>query len=182
MPRYNTQSLFFLIVIFYALSIAIAQPIFAQEKEGPYSQNSIFVEVLGQGVFYSINYDRRITPDFSLRVGFTSWSITSILFLVPGELKFTAIPVTANYLAGGESAHHLELGIGLMPIFLTLQGDEEFFGSNVSGSGASVVGTATIGYRLQPPGGGILFRIGFTPLFTFKKFVPWGGISLGAAF
>jgi hypothetical protein len=45
--------------------------------------------------------------------------------------------------------------------------------------------TAIAGYRHQPSDGGFVFRVGASPVATFGKYggvLPWGYLSLGAAF
>jgi hypothetical protein len=153
---------------------------FAQDEATHFCPNAIYVEGFGQGILYSINYDRRITPNIGLRAGFTSWSFPVALFAV-GELKFTGFPLMAYYLTG-QGTSHLELGFGVVPAIISFQGREIFFGTEVDGETITMLGTATLGYRLQPQDGGFVFRIGVTPLFTFKE-VGWtGGLSLGFAF
>lgn len=152
----------------------------ARDDSTSFCPSAIYVEVLGQGVLYTVNYDHRLTQNISLRAGFTSWSVPFALFAV-GELKFTGFPVMVNYLSGEETGH-LELGVGVIPATLSFQGREIFFGTEVNGTETMVLGTATFGYRAQPRDGGFVFRIGMTPLFTFKEVQIWGGLSLGYAF
>jgi hypothetical protein len=152
----------------------------AQEGATCSCPSAIYVEALGQGILYSVNYDYRLTTHIGLRAGFTSWSIP-ILFFAVGELKFTGFPIMVNYLSG-EGTSHLELGIGLIPSIISFQGREIFFGNEINGEGSIVLGTATLGYRSQPLDGGFVFRIGLMPLFTLKKATLTGGLSLGFAF
>ncbi len=152
-----------------------------QEARADTCRNAIYAEILGPGLLYSINYDYRITTHFGLRAGVSRWSVPAIFVLVNGSIGFTGFPITANYLSG-EGSSHLELGVGVVPVILTLNGEEVFFGSNVRDRKTLVMETMTMGYRYQPPDGGIVFRIAFTPLMVFDKVVPFGGISLGAAF
>ncbi len=163
------------------LSMCIPPRVRASEPDSTYSHNAIFVEGLGSGLLYSINYDLRITRDFSVRVGFTSYSIPELLVLGAGAIHYTGFPVTASYLYGS-GASHLELGLGLVPGYSSFSGGELFSGKSATGTTGTLWGTAFVGYRLQPPEGGFFFRLGFTPLFTFKKLLPWGGVSIGAAF
>jgi len=155
-------------------------PTVAQEKATRFCRSAIYVEVLGQGVLYSINYDYRLTPHIGLRAGFTTWSLPSFLFAV-GELKFTGFPIMVNYLSG-EGSSHLELGIGVIPAVISFDGQVIFFDTEFNEEATTVLGTATLGYRLQPQDGGFVFRIGLTPLFTFKEAQLTGGLSLGFAF
>lgn len=169
-----------LIIATYILLIAVPFPLAAQENHGVYTKNAIYVEGLGPGLLYSVNYDRRITPNISVRLGFTSWSLELPFILTVERISLTAFPLMVNFLTG-EGESHLELGIGPMPSFASSHG-EDIFGSTSQSSGKSVVGIGTLGYRFQPTKAGLFFRISFTPLFTFKKFVPWGGISVGGTF
>ena len=144
-------------------------------------RNAIYAEVFGPGLLYSINYDYLITPHMSLRAGVSRWSFPAIFFLINGSIDFTGFPVTLNYLAG-EGNSHLELGAGVVPMFLSLDGRQIFFGESVRGKATAVLGTVTVGYRYQPIDGGLVFRIGFTPVFNFEKIFPTGGLSMGVAF
>ena len=168
--------------MFCILCVAGTRLSFAQEEDTSYCRSAIYVEGLGQGVLYSANYDYRLTPNISLRAGFTSWSVPFPIIFAVGELKFTGFPIMVNLLTGKETSH-FELGIGVVPGILSFQGKEVFFGTEVNGEPITILlGTATIGYRAQPRDGGFVFRIGLTPLFTFKGAGMTGGLSLGFAF
>ena len=161
------------------LSVGIRSAV-AQEHEERFCPSAIYLEGLGQGILYSINYDHRLTPHFGLRAGFTSWSIPLVFFTV-SELKFTGFPIMANYLTG-EGTSHLELGIGVVAARVSVQGQGTFLGAEFEAGKSVVLGTATLGYRAQPKDGGFVFRIGLTPLFTFSGVQLFGGLSLGHAF
>ncbi len=164
-----------------AILIGPTATLVAQEKPVPFARNAIYFEVFGQGVLYSINYDYRLTPNIGLRAGFSYWSIVPFFLLSTGELKFTDFPLTVNYLTG-RGTSHFEMGVGVVPVFISLDGHDLLFGSEIRGSGRVLLGTATIGYRAQPRDGGFIFRIGLTPLFTFKHLIVSGGLSFGVAF
>ena len=147
--------------------------------EPPFAHNAIYVELLGQGLLYSINYDFRFSDHVSLRAGFSSWSIPAVPFFPSSDLSFTGFPVMLNYLSGtGDS--HLELGIGFIPATASVSGT--FLGENLSGGSTLIIGTGTIGFRLQPREGGFVFRVGFTPFITSDGIKPSIGLSLGSAF
>ncbi len=156
------------------LSAALAK----KKTSNEYSHNAIFVEALGPGVLYSIDYDHRFTRNLSVRVGYSSWNVPFDPGFFNDEVKFKGFPVAVNYLYGN-GLNHLELGIGFEPAFINSRGN--FFNRIFAGSGSGVLGIATIGYRFQPRYG-LFFRIGFTPLFTFRRIAPYGGLSIGAAF
>lgn len=162
-------------------TILVMMPVFAsvqaQVKSTPYTRNAVYIEGLGNGGLYSLNYDHRFANDLSVRAGFSAWWLggTNEGF----GFGLIALPLTVNYLLGG-NGEYLELGWGLVPgIFgasLTL------FGQTSTASQPFIFGTGIIGYRYQPIKSGMIFRIDFTPLFTLKGLLPWGGISLGYAF
>ncbi len=138
----------------------------APDEEKSYmDKNAMYFELFGQGILYSTNYERAVTADIRLRIGFSAWSWGSEF----AKSELTAFPVILNYLPG-ESDSRLEVGLGLIPAL-----GEGWGGSNI-------VGTATIGYRYQPRDNEWLFRIGITPLFTFNRAIPWIGFSTGGTF
>lgn len=130
-------------------------------------KNALFVELIGNGGAYSLNYEYQFASKTVLRAG--------ISFLP----EAIAVPVTVGQLIG-ESKNFLELGIGNTLVH---------YGSE-SAHGNVVYLTGTIGYRYQQPDGKFLFRIGFTPLINIyekegdevERFLPLGGISFGFRF
>jgi hypothetical protein len=140
-----------------------------------YSQNAVYFEGLGQGLLYSVNVDHRFTENIAFRVGFSSFSVGFIT-----DVTITTIPLMAEFLTG-HGSHHLELGVGIVPVHGSISSD--FFGTAEGSVGAwVVVWTATFGYRYQPAPEGFLFRIGLTPLFVPHGAQIWGGVSIGYAF
>lgn len=163
------------------LTIAAApDSLLAQDTTSSFPRNAIYVEGLGQGLLYSVNYDHLFTRHWDFRVGFASWAITPFFFFSSGKTKFTGVPLLVNYIVGG-SVNHLELGIGAVVGFTSTRG-RLWWGSDYSSSGSAFLGTATIAYRGETPGGGPMVRLAFTPFFTFKRIEPYGGISLGFCF
>ena len=136
--------------------------------------NSIYLEALGNGGLYSVNYDRMFSEDIGARIGFMYFAADWFAFF--SDVELFLFPITLNYLVGS-GKHKLEIGGG--PVIIS--GSTGIFGSEQH-SGSGVVGTATIGYRYQKSNGGFMWRIGFTPLFGNGEFDPWGGISLGFSF
>ncbi len=168
------------VVTLMALLPLAAVPTFSQEAFEYYSKNCIYVELGGTGILYSIDYEHRFTEHFSGRIGFSTWSLPTFAVIVNGSFDMTSFPVLLNYLAGG-NGHYLELGMGPVFYVSSFTGQLVFFGNEVSGQSTGVLGAATVGYRYQPRKG-LLFRIGVTPLTSFRKTLFWGGISLGVVF
>lgn len=156
-------------IILSLLVIVLSCPAFSQSKP-----NSFYLELVGMGRLYSVNYDRLFTENFGARIGFMYFAADQFAFF--NDVEILLIPTTLNFLVG-TGKHKFELGAG--PVFIS--GSSGFFGSDpVSGSG--VGWTGTIGYRYQKDEGGFMWRIGFTPLLAGGKFFPSGGISLGFSF
>ena len=158
------------LLVIVGILLSMSSHLKAQDTLPELKRNAIYFELFGQGVLYSFNYDYRISPDFSVRAGFT------------GRFQFTGFPLMINHLSGTNKGH-FEAGIGLMPVILQFQGgaDSPFFASDGDGTITSIIGTATLGYRYQPPQGGFVFRAGLTPM-VGQRFILIGGISAGFAF
>lgn len=154
------------------MAVAVAAPAAAaaaQESAGasPDVIQAVYVEALGNGLVYSLNYERAVAPRTWLRLG-AGWVGSG-----------GAFPLTGSYLAGS-APHHFEIGAGPLLVVWPDFGDEaEDLGST---DGTSLLGTGTIGYRYQPASGGLLFRIGATPVFSTEGLLVWGGVSIGFAF
>lgn len=155
-------------------SEASAQETLSKDSDS-FARNSIFLELGGNALFYSLNYDHKFFNHLSARVGG--------MYLGVGErgtdanVSLLLVPVMVNYLVGSGSSR-LEIGAGITvgQAGGNLEGVGEF---SEGGVGAF---TSTIGYRLQPTDGGFLLRVGFTPLFVSQGVLPWAGLSLGATF
>lgn len=143
--------------------------------EGTRAQN-VFVELGGQGLLFTANYDTRFgnrRDGLGGRIG--------IGYIGDGSFNATTIPVSLNYLLGNGGKHFFEIGLGAT--VLATGGDEDedsyFFAENTS----NVVGTMSFSYRLQPVSNGFSLRAGLTPLFNDGFFLPYyGGVSLGYSF
>ncbi|MEM8488309.1 MAG: hypothetical protein AAF564_22360 [Bacteroidota bacterium] len=163
--RLHLPSLFICLIaaLFFVL------PTHAQDGAPPPPKNSLYLELGGNALAYSINYDRIIGDDFSVRagIGFFSTDLDE-----GGSSSIAGIPVMANYLLGSGNSR-LELGAGI----LIVTGSFDVAGA--SDSGAGVAGTGTFAYRFQKPEGGVFFKGGFTPIIAGGSFIPWFGVSIG---
>lgn len=151
------------------------------------TRNNAYVEILGNGGIYSVNYERIVVEHFALRLGFGVAKTVNLFFSDTNDkTTIIAVPVLGSLLFG-ERKSKLELGAGFL-----------FGHKNVkSASGNSKTGSAifdltgVVGYRYQPSSGGFLFRIGITPFYTLnggenaypqKGFFISGGLSIGYNF
>ncbi len=138
--------------------------------------NGIYLELLGNGIIYSINYDRMFNESVGGRIGFSYFPSVPAFFTSTEDIF--VIPVMINTFVGtGDSK--LELGAGIVYARATLS---TIF-SDQKEDAAGIAGTLTIGYRYQERTGGLVFRIGFTPFFKFNgEFMPYAGVSIGTSF
>jgi len=101
---------------FFVCSIAYSQE--TSSFEAP--PNSVYVELIGNGIMYSVNFDRVIkTRDrmkFSARIGFSYVDIG--LF---DEIEGVVVPIELLGWVGDKG--HFEFGAGLSSQFVTLEDD-----------------------------------------------------------
>jgi len=154
--------------------------------------NSVFIEGLGPGTVWSINYERMVIDDLGVRVGISYMEWTAGVGDTKASSDYFAFPITANYVGLGNGRHSLELSAGVTISYAT--GSAEALGFESSGSGATAMGTVGVGYRFHPLTTGFHFRVGLGGLMgkgfgTWHDsdvdafgFLPWGYISFGATF
>lgn len=153
-----------------------AQEVLQKSKNTDFARNSIFVELLGNGGIYTLNYDHKFFNHVSARIGAEYVSLTGSDTNIEDRVSIFLLPVMINYLVGNGNSR-LELGAGAILGGVNANVDNE----TVNGIGGGSF-TGTVGYRLQPRDGGFLFRIGFTPIVSSLGFYSWAGLSLGATF
>lgn len=158
-----------LLIAAFVLSASVCAAIpTAQGAEAPSAPNAVYFELFGNGLLYTVNYERMLTNHVGLRLGIGVISLGDDDggFVDLGGTYYPAV-VMANYLVG-DSPLRLEIGAGVMSMLNS--GNSEFA---VSG---------TLGLRYQSGDGGMVFRIGFTPFYIDKTLFGWGGFSIGYAF
>lgn len=128
--------------------------------------NTVYLEVGGNNVFYSLNYEKELIKNFSPRLGFSIMPITE--YSNSGKHANSKLFVTfmSNYFVNIKNNHSIELGGGVS------YGLETLFPA------------IAIGYRYSPYEGGIIFKLTFTPLLNKEIFdvFPWFGIGIGIRF
>jgi hypothetical protein len=176
------------LIVFFVSAVLFVSCCYSQQ---PVPTNAVYVEILGNGLAYSLNYENFINTQISCRAGLAYIPIFSTMVDVftPQSTAMLVFPLTLNYFTNLDindinSPHKLELGLGID--IIKFIGDDNFEGAGVfskfSKSGLGVVGTATIGYRYLPITKGFIFGVGFTPLFTTAEFQLFGGFNFGYIF
>lgn len=160
-----------------SIFLCTASVVFAQRKESLGSlkgKGAVFIELLGNGSWYSLNYDRvfyhRKRNALTWRAGLAYWPYSN------GMIKTgtTVYVGEFNYLRG-KAPHFLESGIGLTHWWIFGLDNDKYIRNYL---------LARIGYRYQKPGGGFFFRVGATPGIYLERnidrnYILWGGLSFG---
>ena len=134
---------------------------------------NVFVELGGQGLLFTANYDSR----FSKRMDGLGGRV-GIGYISIGGDNATTVPLSLNYLLG-TGRHFFEMGLGAT--LLATSGNDNSFLFDENNS--NVIGTMSFSYRLQPVDQGFSFRAGLTPIFNKNFFIPYyAGLSLGYSF
>jgi hypothetical protein len=148
------------------------------------ANNAIYLELLGPGGFYSVNYDRAF-GDFAGRIGFSYMSISASTGLESASASWLGVPLTFSYLGIGSKNHMLEVGAGVT--LWSFGAGASAFGAGATGASALLIApTGVFGYRMQPKDGGFFFKAGLSPIFLFggdaSVFWPAPHIGLGGTF
>jgi len=148
------------------------------------AKNLVYLELLGNGGLYSINYERMLSNDLSARLGFSYFSISASTSSSDGQqssakASIVTAPALFNYMVGGKN-HKFEMGAGATLIYVSASASGG--AASASGEGIGVAGTGVAGYRYSPADGGFVFRVGYTPLVGKGGFQSWGGMSFGGTF
>lgn len=153
--------------------ISIFHSFQATGQEIKRAQN-VFIELGGQGLTFTANYDSR----FGNRRDGLGGRAGIGYFAVDGD-KLTTIPISLNYLLG-KGNKFFEIGLGATYTSVNMQSGDFLFDNN---TGSNVIGTMSFAYRVQPVDSGFSFRIGLSPIFNKDNFIPYyGGLSLGYTF
>ena len=135
---------------------------------------NVFVEIGGQGLLFTANYDTRF---FNKRSGLGGRA--GIGYMSIDNNNVTTFPISINYLLG-KGKSFFEIGLGATFLASNNGGTSILFDH---GSEGAALGTMSFSYRLQPEVRGFSFRAGLTPIFNERDFMPYfGGISLGYSF
>jgi hypothetical protein len=157
------------------------------DAEPKVAKNAVYLEIGGNGMFYSFNYDRVFYQKGAFksaaRAGVSLFPVNIIgknylAYILPLE-------VTAML---GRSKHHLEIGTGVSPYLApaTNRGfDPEFERYRVA-----AIMPFRLGYRYQKKEGGFFFRAAYTPFIEFSShfnigthfYLLYGGLSMGKSF
>lgn len=134
---------------------------------------NIFVEIGGQGLLFTANYDSR----FSKRRDGLGGRAGIGYLAIDGD-NITTVPLSLNYLLG-KGNNFFEIGLGATIVATSGNDNSLLWDDNNS----NLLGTMSFSYRLQPVNGGFSLRAGLSPVFSKNFFIPYyAGLSLGYSF
>ena len=144
--------------------------------------NLVFLELGGNGILYTMNYDRAIAGGFTVRVGVGH--LAEGANPIAGDVQTASLPAVGapfliNYVRG-RGRHRLEVGAGVTLLYASARASTRYRAATAAD--LTPLATALIGYRYVPPEGGFTYRAGFTPLVSDAGVLPWGGLSVGYLF
>lgn len=163
MDKLYTFLLFLCLLNGYAIS-------FAQDE------HHAFLEIGGPGGYGSLNYEHQwgissLTSIVS-RVGLSTYSLSDYTTRFNPDL---IVPITGALVYGDN--HMLEVGTGVSIASIvtagsdfTLQRDYRYYGN------------VLLGYRYQKSESKVVYRAGYSPLYSFQNFFHWAFMSIGYAF
>jgi len=147
------------------------------------ANNSIYIEGLGPGILWSVNYDRNF-GDFAGRAGFGYVSLSAGGGTSEAHASLITVPLTITYLGIGSKKNMFEIGGGVT-ILHAGAGVSSFAVDDKKTESSSTtlfLGNMVFGYRLQPPENGFLLRTGISPIFGGGAFIPLPYLALGGTF
>lgn len=193
--RYASLFVFAMVGGMLTSSTAIA----ADAMPASMPKNAVIAEGFGAGLWYSLNYERRLDPDIAVRIGLSAMPVhayvtTTATRTYPAALFM--LPVHASYLGIRKGKHGLELGTGFALSITTgtATSNTSSTASGVGTTGLGIVGNVLVGYRYQPIDTcGLQLRAGAMALFgkglnvfgneqARMNVAPFGYLSVGYVF
>ncbi|WP_247237316.1 hypothetical protein [Telluribacter sp. SYSU D00476] len=152
-----------LLLSIFATTAAIAQ-------DQP--RNNLYLEVGGNGLFSSVNYERQLTatPGLQVRVGVG-------IYIERGF--YLTVPVGINYLFPlRDKRSFIDAGLGATWAFA----EGRLFTNNKALTDERIFNfVPSVGYR-RHAAKNLMWKISVTPIINDSAFTPWAGISLGKRF
>jgi hypothetical protein len=126
-------------------------------------KNAVMFEIGGNGLAYSVNYERFLRKNFNARAGFSLFNI--IESQTDKSMIIMSYPISCNYLINiGRQKHFIETGIGLMNLITS--------GDLVDYKGVTnyyLNPFLNFGYRYEPTKNRLLYRVGLSPFLGTKS-------------
>lgn len=164
---------FLTLILLFSSGLLKGQESGSTSSENGKKAQNVFVELGGQGLLFTANYDSRFSKRRDGLGGRAGIGYISI-----GGDNATTVPLSLNYLLG-KGRQFFEIGLGATLLATSGNDNSLLFNENNS----NVIGTMSFSYRLQPVDQGFSFRAGLTPILNKNFFIPYyAGLSLGYSF
>lgn len=176
------ESVKYLILLACFISLnAFAEEPMIEEFDRP---NAISAELLGRGYSYSIAYDRLVSNQLGLGLGF-SYYVSSGLGITHTDYVF---PIYANYYLSTDSQRFFLTG-GISLLYESRSSTLSFSSTTLSSSDTTSFFNFGGGYESRSESGFLfrataylLFGSGVKYFFSGKSLMPWIGLSFGKVF
>jgi hypothetical protein len=137
--------------------------------------NALTFEIGGRSLNYSFNFDRVLSDELSVGVGYGTFTTQGGIYSSPSS---GVVPVYANYYFSRE-AGSLYVTAGAAILTSNNSGQTTQLG-NLQLSSSSLLGSAGVGYEYRSDPGFLVRMTGY--LMMSGNIVPWAGMSLGFSF
>lgn len=151
-----------------------------------YGQNSLrkktlFIELFGAGLNYSINIDSRLKKGVQNGLGYRA----GIGITPRNDFITCSIPIELNYIYG-KSTNTIVTSIGFTPVYVYFINHELEFGITEQSTFSfnnnnRILPYLGLGYRLQPHRRGLVYKINLLQFFDQKTTFFHYGLSVGYA-
>ncbi len=152
----------------------------SQVKNVGFKKNTVYVELLGQGSLWSINYERKFGINdlisHTVSVGFTTRYEGGNLkidqsFFNSGKGQYYGSPLSYHLLIGKRNSR-FDLGLGLTGLYFKgagwyYDGFCTSYSSDIRSFKSYIV--PSISYRFQKKSGGLFIKVSYSPMFSFFK-------------
>lgn len=203
----NAAVLFILLIGFFAFAkepaISSSQNLSSRSfkvQQKKYFKNVVQVEALGRSFLYGLGYERMLNPEVSLGIGFSYTSLATQLGFGDTTFQLMSVPLYVNYYLN-PGRHNFVLGGGVNIFSFQARAKASDAIQNaadaaaeennldtlnwgdleLSGSAVIPIPQAGMGYEFRSRSG-FMTRLNIYGMYALGVFVPWAGISVGAAF
>ncbi|MCE3282407.1 MAG: hypothetical protein K0Q66_1144 [Chitinophagaceae bacterium] len=152
---------------------------------------AVYLEALGIGGLYSLNFDTRLVKGkqdgWGIRAGLEYCRVRTINYYGDTlQQDVFGLPLMVNYLLG-KGNNFLELGLGVTYFIRRPNGEllseqEEYTIPKLGIRPPAVLGSMMVGYRYVPEGKGMMFGASFNPLLGNNYGYPSVGLKIGYKF
>lgn len=171
------------LLLFYFGFLILIMGSYAGDRQVRDAKNAVYLDIMGTGGWYSLNYERSMYSADKLHLGISGGVSANHFKDFTGKFNPDwSFPVSLNAFYGRN--HHAEFGIGSTFVSV-VRANQDYDPERA----LNINMTMTLGYRYQRPEGGFLFRAAYTPIIPVYReyterggFKNWFSVSFGYSF